>query len=143
MMKGIISALVATGLSVSSSASPSRSHVYVLPTKAQVLISQPASAHVYIKWIVGRGNSRVFRFSPRGPDLYSVYLGCAGPGSVQFKYGVRASTGCGRGSIMTFSSSYPLSAMKSGITFRIFASPSIRWEFQVDAGRAVSALPGF
>ena len=54
MMKGIISALVATGLSVSSSASPSRSHVYVLPTKAQVLISQPASAHVYIKWIVGR-----------------------------------------------------------------------------------------
>lgn len=142
MIKGIISALVVSGLSVCNSASPSKSPFYVLPAKAQVLISQPSSAHVYIKWTVGRGNSQVFRFSPRGSDLYTVYLGCAGPGSAQFKNDFRAFATCGRGSIMTFTTSYPLESLRTGITFRIFASPKFRWEFQVSAGRVLYAPPG-
>ncbi len=136
MIRSFISTLVISSVSVSGVTSLTSSQDYVLPAKAKVLKTEPSGARVYVKWIVGHGNSRVFRFRPIGTKAYTIYFSCAGPGWFGFTH-IGSTNSC-YGDV----ESVQTSVLKmTEFTFNVFASPHTRWEFQIGSGKPLPLGP--
>jgi hypothetical protein len=128
--------------SASSSSSPLASQLKKMPLLGNAGV--PASAHVVIPVITGRGSEQLRTFVPQG-TLY-VQFDCIGPGPFKI-----ASTNhvIGNG-LLQCSGSFDVTTMTVGspkiydnkpLTFQVTADPSMSWEVFVAQSRA--PLPQF
>ncbi len=120
------------GTAFSPSASP---HRYTLPTKIQVLKTEPQNSRVYVRWTVGQGDSQEFRFRPVGTTSFTLYMSCDGPGGVKFTH-IMGLGPCDR-PISVWQTTDP---KLSEITFAVVASAQTHWEFQVSSGKPLNPI---
>ena len=131
MIRQLVSAAITFGVAVSGVSSLTSSRQAPLPPKAQVLKTEPDSAHVYVKWVVGEGSyPHPFTFRPVGTKVYTIYFSCSGPGKFGFVH-IGSTTTC-FGAWDSLQSTF---LNMSEFTLRVFASPRVRWELQMSSGK--------
>jgi hypothetical protein len=136
VIRTFISTLMISSVGITGVTSLTSSQHYVLPAKAKVLQTEPSGARVYVRWIVGQGDSHLFRFRPIGTRAYTIYFSCAGPGWFGFTH--IGSTNTCLGDVDSVQTTV---VKMTEFAFSVFAKPGTRWEFQISSGKPLVLAP--